>query len=110
MAFVEGGNDGGLNGVNEVTIVAAPAAATRRLVRSITIYNIDTAAVIVTLRYKHDADLRVLWKGELDIGYTLLFDDVIVVLDDTDKSITAVMSGAAATTAPDFTSAWGDAT
>ncbi len=109
MAFTEGGNDGTLDGVNEVTIVAAPAAATRRLVRTITISNVDTTIVTVELRLKETANLRVLWAGDLRVGDSLVFTEVIV-LDTTAKSITALMDGAAATNDPDFTSSWGDAT
>ena len=109
MAFVEGGNDGTLNGVNEVVIVAAPAGATRRIVKTITIANVDTAAVTIELRLKNAANLRVMWAGTLAVGDTLIFSDAIV-LDATNKSITALMSGAADTDDPDFTSTWGDAT
>ena len=109
MAFTEGGNDGTLNGVNEVTIVVAPAAATRRLVRSITISNVDTAAVVVEVRLKETANLRVIWEGTLAVGDTLAISDIIV-LNTVNKSITALMAGAAATTDPDFTASWGDAT
>lgn len=109
MAFTEGGNDGTLNGANEVTIVAAPAAATRRLVRTISISNVDTAAVTVEVRLKETANLRVIWEGTLDVKDTLAIFETIV-LDTESKSITAVMSGAAATNDPDFTASWGDAT
>jgi len=108
MAFIEGGNDGTLNGVNEVTIVAAPAAATRRLVKTISISNVDTAAVVVEVRLKETANLRVIWEGTLDVKDTLVVYEPII-LDTVDKSITALMAGAAATTNPDFTASWGDA-
>ena len=109
MAFVEGGNDGVLNGVNEVTLVAVPAASTRRLIRTITVHNSDTADVTLSIRLKETASLRILWSGLLRVGDTLFLTDVIV-LDTVNKSVTALMSGAAATSNPDFTSSWGDAT
>ena len=50
-ALVEGANDGALNGTTGVTLVAAPAASTRRVIKWITIQNKDTAAVTVTITY-----------------------------------------------------------
>jgi hypothetical protein len=107
MAFVPGDDDGTLNGVTAVTIVGSPAASTRRMIRTITIQNRDTAVVTVTLRKVNGANTRQLWKGDLDVGDTLIWDDPLV-LNATNKSITAVMSGAAATTNPDWTSTWAD--
>jgi len=108
MAFNEGGNDGVLNGVAEVTLVAAPAAATRRIIRTITISNADTAAVVVEVRLKETANLRIIWNGTLAVGDTLMICDVIV-LDTVNKSITALMAGAPAANQPHFTASWGDA-
>ncbi len=68
--FTEGANDGTLNGATPVTIVAAPAASTRRVVKSITIQNRDTAPVIVTLRYVSAGGIRQIWKGTLAVGDT----------------------------------------
>lgn len=50
-ALTEGANDGALNGTTGVTLVAAPAASTRRVIKWITIQNKDTAAVTVTVTY-----------------------------------------------------------
>lgn len=107
MAFTPGANDGALNGVNSVNIVAAPGAGVARTVRLISIYNADTAAVTVSLRFTHGANSRLLAKATLAIGESLIYDEA-VVLDDTDKSVTALMSGAAATTNPDFVSGYAD--
>lgn len=109
LTAVGGADDGTLNGTTPVTLVAAPAAATNRLVKTITIQNRDTAVVTVTLRKVSAGGTRQLWAGDLDVGDTLIWDDVIG-LDDVNSSITAVMSGAAATTNPDWTSLWADAT
>lgn len=97
------GDDGTLNGVTPVTIIAAPAGTDTIANKLITIQNRDTAAVNVTLNKVSAGGTRQLWKGDLDVGDTLLFDDV-VMLADVNSSITAVMSGAPATTQPDFTS------
>ncbi len=109
MAFTEGSNDGTLNGTTAVTVVASPAASTRRIVKTITIQNRDTAAVTITLRFISGANTRQLAYVTLAVNEVLVWGDLII-LDATNKSVTAVMSGAAATTNPDFTSHYGDAT
>ena len=43
-SFVEGSSDGALSGSSQVTLVAAPAASTRRLIKTIYIANTDTVA------------------------------------------------------------------
>lgn len=107
MAVLAGAKEGALNGATPVTVVAAPAAATQRIVRKVNISNKDTAAVTVTLSKNKAATLRELTQVILDVGDTLVYDDVIV-LDDTDESVEAVMSGAAATTNPDYDSSYAD--
>ncbi len=107
MAFVEGSNDGVLNDTTPVTLVAAPAGGVKRLVRSVRIANNDSADVVLTYSYKHGADSRVVWKGTLNPGDTLV-DDTVYVLDDTDKTITAVLGGAVAATQPSFVASYGD--
>jgi hypothetical protein len=72
--FTEGANDGAFNGTSSVTIVAAPAASTRRIVKSITIENRDTAAVTVTLSYNNNATLRTVVKVTLQVGDTWTTD------------------------------------
>jgi hypothetical protein len=73
-AFTEGANDGALNGTNAVTLVAAPAAATRRVIKSITIENKDTAAVTLTISYNNNATLRTIAKVTLNVGDTWTTD------------------------------------
>ena len=52
--FVEGSSDGTLNGTSQVTLVSAPAASTRRLIKTIYIENKDTAPVtLTTVSYTH---------------------------------------------------------
>ena len=109
MAFIEGSSDGAMNGATPVTIVASPAAATRRLVKNINICNRDTAAVTLTINLVDGASTRKLLVITLAVGDQLIYDDVLI-LDATNKSITAVLSGAAATTNPDYVTSWADAT
>lgn len=108
--FVEGSNDGTLNGTNEVTLVAAPAGGVRRVVRSIAVSNVDTAAVTATVALKNGSN-RVIWSGVLYVGDTWQFGESgdVLVLDSTSKSVVAFLSGAAATTNPDFSASYGDA-
>lgn len=72
--FVEGANDGALNGTSSVTLVAAPAASTRRTIKSITIENKDTAAVTITVSYNNNSTLRTIAKITLNVGDTWTFN------------------------------------
>lgn len=72
--FTEGANDGALNGTNSVTLVAAPAASTRRTIKAITIENKDTAAVTVTISYNNNSTLRTIAKVTLNVGDTWTTD------------------------------------
>jgi hypothetical protein len=69
-AFTEGSTDGALNGTSAVTLVAAPTASTRRVVKSITIENKDTANVTITVSYNNNATLRTVAKVTLVPGDT----------------------------------------
>ena len=69
-AFTEGSTDGALNGTSAVTLVAAPAAATRRVIKSLTIENKDTAAVTITVSYNNNGTLRTIVKVTLNVGDT----------------------------------------
>lgn len=73
-AFTEGSTDGALNGTSSVTLVAAPAAATRRVVKNITIYNKDTAAVTITVSFNANSTLRNIAKVTLQVGDTWTLD------------------------------------
>jgi len=64
-----------LNGVTAVDIVAAPAASTIRKINFLSIYNVDTVAHIVTVRYNDNATLYTIGKWTLAIGDTLIFTD-----------------------------------
>lgn len=69
-AFTEGASDSALNGATPVTIVAAPASSTRRIVKNITIANIDTAPVTFTLSYNDNSTLRTVVKVTLAVNDT----------------------------------------
>jgi hypothetical protein len=72
--FTEGASDGALNGTSSVTLVAAPAASTRRTVKTITIENKDTAAVTITVSYNNASTLRTIAKVTLQVGDTWTTD------------------------------------
>jgi hypothetical protein len=72
--FVEGASDGALNGTSSTTLVAAPASSTRRVIKSITIENKDTAPVTVTISYDNNGTLRVIAKVTLQVGDTWTTD------------------------------------
>jgi len=66
--FVEGSSDGQLNGTSQVTMVAAPAASTRRLIKSIFIENNDTAPVTIIVTLNNSGTLRNIQKVTLAVG------------------------------------------
>lgn len=107
MAFTPGSNDGTLNSATPVTVVAAPGASVQRQVHWISITNRDTAAVTLTLNLVNGVSTRRLLQITMAVGDNLLWNDNLV-LDSTSKSITAVLSGAVATTQPDFVASYGD--
>ena len=72
--FTEGASDGALNGTSSVTLVAAPAASTRRTVKTITVETKDTAAVTITVSYNNAATLRTIAKVTLNVGDTWTTD------------------------------------
>lgn len=110
MAFTEGGQDGVLNGTSEITMVTAPGAGVRRLIKSIQINNKDTAQVTISIFMKNNTTNRTIWSGTLDSGDTWLFGDEgdLIILDATNKSIVARLDAAPATLNPDFVSSFGD--
>lgn len=108
MAWLEGSNHGTLNSTTEVVLVAAPGASVRRVIVTLEIHNRDTAPVTLTVRYKDGGTTRQIRKVTLASLDTYQLSGRYV-LDTTSKSITAVLSGAPATTQPDFVATYGDA-
>lgn len=72
--FTEGATDGALNGASSVTLVAAPASSTRRVIKNVTIQNRDTAAVTLTISYNNNSTLRQVAKVTLNVGDTWTTD------------------------------------
>jgi hypothetical protein len=67
--FTEGASDGTLNGTTDVTVVAAPASSTRRIIKAINIENKDSAPVTVTVKYDSGTQ-RTIAKTTLAVGDT----------------------------------------
>jgi hypothetical protein len=93
-----------LNGTTPVTIVAAPAASTYRIVLAVRMTNIDTAAVTVTLKKSIAATSKQVDKvtgAAVNFVWTPVTRDKLMVLAATNELLEMVMSGAAATTNPE---------
>ena len=86
--FVEGSSDGALNGTTQVTLVASPAASTRRLIKSIFIENKDTASVTLTITLNNNGTLRNIAKVTLAVGDTWSTDGVT----DTNGNLKTIQS------------------
>jgi hypothetical protein len=69
-SFTEASSDGALNGTSDVTVVSAPAANTRRVIKSIVIQNRDTASATVTIKYDNNGTQRRLAQTILASGET----------------------------------------
>jgi len=75
-SFTEVPNDGTLNGTTPVTIVASPAASTRRVITDMVIFNRDSAAVTVTIKYVSGANTRTIWQGVIQPNESSTIDGV----------------------------------
>lgn len=71
--FVEGATPTNLNGTTAVDIVAAPGASTRRLVRNITICNVDTVSHTITVRYNDNGTTYNMVKAVAVAASSILF-------------------------------------
>lgn len=109
MAFIEGNQHGLTNSTTRVVAVAAPAASVRRLVRTITVYNADTVAATVILEFSDPAGAtdRVFARQTLATLETFIFNDVLV-LDETDQTISLSLAAAITTNQLQFTSHFSD--
>jgi hypothetical protein len=80
--FVPGENDGLSNDTTPVTLAAAPAAATERQIKFISIVNTDTVAAVVTISLNNNGDLRRIYKVALLPDEEAIFDGGWQVYDD----------------------------
>lgn len=63
------------NGATPVTICPAPAASTRRIIKDISVYNADTAAITFTISYNENGTKRVIVKWNLATLKSWAMDD-----------------------------------
>ena len=66
-----GASDLTTSGATAVTVVAAPQANHTRTLKSLSVYNADTASAIVTARLNNGVSTRILVKITLGVGSTL---------------------------------------
>jgi len=87
--FLPATSDGTLNGATAVTIAPAPSASVQRQLKYLSIYNADTAPVIVSLKYV-DSTTYVFMKVSLSVSYSLVYDaDGWKVITNTGAILTA---------------------
>lgn len=72
--FTEGSTDLLSNGTTPVTVVAAPGASTRRIIKSISIFNADAAPVTFSLSLISAGGTRIISRVTLAIGDTWTTD------------------------------------
>ena len=63
--FTEGNHSGALSGTTAVTVVAAPGASTRRMVKEICVFNDAAAEVTITLRLNNNGTYRNLAQANI---------------------------------------------
>ena len=97
-AFTEGSTDGALNGTTQVTLVAAPASSTRRLIKTVTIQNRDTAPVTITVTLNNNSTLRNIAKVTLQVGDTWSTDGTVDTNGNVKTTINGVLTFSAGTT------------
>lgn len=68
-------NDGATNSTTPVTMVAAPSSGHTRHIKQLSVYNSDTAAATVTVQINNNSTTRIVWKGTLAVGDTLVFGE-----------------------------------
>lgn len=63
------------NGSTDVDLIAAPAAATQRVIDYVSVYNNDSASITVTVKYDANGTDYILWKGTLTTGQRLEYEN-----------------------------------
>ena len=107
MTFTPAFNGIVSNGSTPVTVVAAPAERTQRIVRMMIFHNSDTASRTVTVKHVTAAGSSFILLKQLVAPDQDAFLENII-LDKTTHSITAELDGAVSTTEWSFTAHLGD--
>ena len=101
--MADGSNNGVTTGASAVTVVAAPAASTTRMIPryGISLLNVDTATVKGYLQLNDNGTVRKIERIDRD-ATTSYFNTSYISLTDATMSLEIVLDAAAATTEPDF--------
>jgi hypothetical protein len=67
-------NDGLTNSTTAVTLAAAPAASVVRIIKGLSLVNLDTVAATATIRLNNNGTLRTIFKTTLAAGDVLIYD------------------------------------
>jgi hypothetical protein len=94
--FLEGSSFGVTNSTTAVTMVEAPDVDKRRLIKSVSVHNNDTASATVTIQIDADGTKYKLHKATVNSGEQLLYERVLVLADAT-ESLEVVLSAAITT-------------
>ncbi len=65
--------DGLTTGGTAVTMAAAPVSGKSRQIKTITVFNQDTVAAVVTIQINNNGTKRIAWQGTLSVGDTLQY-------------------------------------
>jgi len=74
-AYTPGRTVSTTNNTTDVTIIGSPAASTQRVVDLINVYNLDTVAQTVTVKFSDNGTEYILWRGILESSQTLTYTD-----------------------------------
>ena len=72
--FTEAVADGTLSGTSDVAVVSGPSSGTRRVIKNLSIYNRDSAAVQLVIKYDNASTQRRLYVVTLAVGDTWTLD------------------------------------
>lgn len=72
-AYTPGRTTTNTNSTTDVNIVPAPAASTQRVIDSVSIYNKDTVAALVTVKYDANGTEYVLWSATLAVSESVQY-------------------------------------
>ena len=106
--FVEGANEGALNGTTPVDMHSVPGSGVRRITRNVHFCNRDSVAHTIILSKDVGGTVYELAREELAPNEYWTFDKV-TVCDATNKKLIARTLAATVTTAPSFDVMYGDA-
>ena len=61
------------NNTTDVNLVGSPAGSTQRVIDFVNVYNKDTVAAVVTIKFDANGTEKMLWKGSLSAGEGLQY-------------------------------------